>query len=207
MIRKIKVISLAFIIGFALICLYKFIITWNILEFKVDNIDVIKADECTNFYNELPYMNKRQKIAVKENPKDYRLLDYNITPRNKSNKLYISGMFVFPAFYGDLEKIIFWYDLFGGIDSGLKPLLINPKTESSFRKSIIVKRNGLSDAQIRKTAKNVKFKIIYIASEESWINFDNPEIDDKMHSYWKIICKFFTTNFINYAEFDYKEKG
>jgi hypothetical protein len=187
MLKKIKTIIWVVIISIVLTFLYRSLFR-NILEFESVHMSSGQV------YEEFD-MNIQQKKDISEHPENYIRINYDITLKNKSDKLFIIGLSIKPIFFGNLKKIVFWTDPSFPMAEDDPYNVIEPQTDSYYKASAIIKCNDLSDKAVLEEAKKVRLRAEYITADA---------FPTTNHNWWKNTLLGLLTFTFNSKEFNYK---
>lgn len=150
-----KMIKINIMIGIVIvISIFLFrMVNRNVLDVNVRSVKIEKSVSWND-----GVLNEQQKNTIKNSPDNYRYLDYMLEVKNTSDKVRISNLYIQPEFFGNMKDIVFWFDSTDEVEDDVR---VYPNGIRKCGRRIIIESNGLSDEELIKMAKNVKFKLTY----------------------------------------------
>lgn len=165
---NIKVIVLGIIILLFLLVVYRVfihvvidakIVSIEVLALQKDDIDSIKGQTSTK--DELGLSDSQVKEII-DNPSEFRYVVYKFSLKNTSNNTSIDYINIKPLFSKEMINNVVGYKKVDGVS----PILIPPNGKyEHFPKSVLVKRNGKTDEELRAIAKKDAFIVSGITGD------------------------------------------
>lgn len=158
-----------------IVILFLFIFIYRIESRKILKAEIVKISvEKPGLYYDYG-MDKQKKDELNKNLDDFAYITYTFEIKNLSSDIQISKINIQPVFSINMKKNVYWYAETDAItDSQMQ---LQPNSDNSYIRRILIRRNGLTDDEIIKMAKNDNFKITYNTFRENSIlsygyNFD-----------------------------------